>query len=163
MCRGIVEHVACWVPGRECLELVLAVVNVKHFGGLAVVEYKVAGIVYHLYLLRVAGVEHLPGLVYRIGHQILFGMPCRIDTSRQGVGGLEVYLRHLSLVYEHRSTIILPYMKLGGPLSVVVLCHMAVYALSVVSLAMHTVAVEHPLVKGSDIALAEHHLLIVYV
>ena len=107
--------------------------------------------------------EHLPSLVNRICHQFLLRMPSWIDTRRQRAGSLEVHLRHLSVIYEHSTAIILPYMKLGVSLPVVVLRHMTVYTLSVVTFAMHTVAVEHTLVEGGHVTLAEHHILIVHV
>ena len=105
--------------------------------------------------------EYLTCFVDRICYKVFLRMPCRIDTCRKDGIGLEIYLFSTIAINIHCSAIVLTNMKLRVSLAIIILCHMAVYTLSIVTLSLHTIAIYYALVEVGYIALIYRHTFII--
>ena len=131
MGRTIIKPATVGTPTGKGLKLSRVVFNRHHLVFLNVVEYQVALIVKHLDLVDVARMETLHGTVGTEGNELLLnGMPCGIDTGREGLVGLQVHLLQLTIVINHRSAQILTCVEQGA-LRIAQLTVMTVDALAV--------------------------------
>ena len=154
------EPLAIRTPGRETLEKGRVLFDHRHRTILQTVQEEVTAGIHHLNLVGVDRMENLTRVVAGKGDVIAARMPRGIDAERVPAGNRRLDL-HFTVLFadDHRSRMLRPGMK-EVLLRITHVIRVTIHALRMAPL---HIAVEGALLKRSEIALVDPHLVEAHV